>query len=279
MKKDTFYFSHDYDASNDPKLQEVLMEHGVAGWGVFWYIVERLYEQGGRLPLKQCKCIAFALHADCNMVESVVKNFGLFDNDGQMFWSNSVNKRLDKRQSIQEKRKHAALSRWKSNIKKQDKTGSNALASNMDANALQNDAKERKVKESKELLSTDVSNNSVNSSIVNDSPINASKEKCKKERLGDAGKTKRFVPPTMEEVRDYIIGKGSAVDAERFWNFYESKGWMVGKNKMKDWKAAIRTWERNNGVSTTTLSNNPVSSRGITLAGNGVITSDGTVYN
>ncbi len=278
MKKDTFYFSHDYDASNDPKLQEVLMEHGVAGWGVFWYIVERLYEQGGRLPLKQCKCIAFALHADCNMVESVVKNFGLFDNNGKMFWSNSVNKRLDKRQSIQEKRKRAALSRWKSNTKKQDKTESNALASNMDANALQNDAKERKVKESKELLSTDVSNNSVNSSIVNDSPINMSKEKCIKEK-SNASCVKQFVPPTLEEVREYIIGKRSDVDAEKFWNFYESKGWMVGKNKMKNWKAAVRTWERNNGVNTTSSSNNLVSSKGITLAGNGVVTADGTVYN
>ena len=53
-----------------------------------------------------------------------------------------------------------------------------------------------------------------------------------------------FVPPTVEEVRAYIAEKGYSVDAERFVDFYESKGWMVGKNKMKDWKASVRTWAR-----------------------------------
>lgn len=55
----------------------------------------------------------------------------------------------------------------------------------------------------------------------------------------------KFKPPTIEEVQEYARDKGySAVDAERFWDFYESKGWMVGSNKMKDWKAAVRNWDR-----------------------------------
>ena len=62
------YFSHDYNARNDPKLQEVLCEHGVAGLGVFWAIIENLYEQGGELPLNACKSIAFALHTESNIV-------------------------------------------------------------------------------------------------------------------------------------------------------------------------------------------------------------------
>ena len=53
---------------------------------------------------------------------------------------------------------------------------------------------------------------------------------------------KRFVPPTVDEVRTYINEKSLNVDPERFVDFYESKGWMVGKNKMKDWKAAARNW-------------------------------------
>jgi len=59
------------------------------------------------------------------------------------------------------------------------------------------------------------------------------------------GKTaKRFVPPTPDQVREYCKQRGNAVDAERFVDFYAAKGWMVGKNRMKDWKAAVRTWER-----------------------------------
>ena len=61
---------------------------------------------------------------------------------------------------------------------------------------------------------------------------------------GKRGKTaKRFVPPTPDEVRSYCTERNNSVDASRFVDFYEAKGWMVGKNKMKDWKAAVRTWE------------------------------------
>ena len=54
----------------------------------------------------------------------------------------------------------------------------------------------------------------------------------------------RFSPPSLDEVQAYIAERGSAVDAQQFIDFYASKGWMVGKNRMKDWKAAVRTWEK-----------------------------------
>ena len=54
-----------------------------------------------------------------------------------------------------------------------------------------------------------------------------------------------FKPPLVDDVQRYCFERGNSVDAETFVDFYESKGWMVGKNKMKDWKAAVRTWERN----------------------------------
>lgn len=57
--------------------------------------------------------------------------------------------------------------------------------------------------------------------------------------------TTRFNPPTVEEVTAYCKERKNNVDAERFVDFYTAKGWMVGKNKMKDWKSAVRTWERN----------------------------------
>lgn len=57
-------------------------------------------------------------------------------------------------------------------------------------------------------------------------------------------KSNRFIPPTVDEVRAYCIERGNNVDPERFVDYYTSKGWMIGKNKMKDWKAAVRTWER-----------------------------------
>lgn len=61
-------------------------------------------------------------------------------------------------------------------------------------------------------------------------------------------KRKSFVPPTVDEVKEYLDSVGSKVDAEAFVAFYESKDWMIGKNKMKSWKAAIVTWEKRNGL-------------------------------
>lgn len=53
-----------------------------------------------------------------------------------------------------------------------------------------------------------------------------------------------FTPPTLTQVQEYVAQRGNRMDAERFYDFYTSKGWMVGKNKMKDWQAAVRNWER-----------------------------------
>lgn len=74
-------------------------------------------------------------------------------------------------------------------------------------------------------------------SIVEDSIVEDKEDKPKR---------KRFVPPSLEEVESYVFEKNYNVDAERFVDFYTAKGWMVGKNKMKDWKAAVRNWNRSN---------------------------------
>lgn len=65
------------------------------------------------------------------------------------------------------------------------------------------------------------------------------KDEKKKER-----KSRVFVKPTVEEVRAYCEERNNGIDAEAFVDFYISKGWMVGKNPMKDWQAAVRTWEQ-----------------------------------
>ena len=58
---------------------------------------------------------------------------------------------------------------------------------------------------------------------------------------------KSFHPPTVEEVEEYCRDRGIVIDVQRFVNYYESNGWMVGKVKMKDWKAAVRNWEQREG--------------------------------
>lgn len=62
--------------------------------------------------------------------------------------------------------------------------------------------------------------------------------------LTDSNRKAFFKKPTLDDVKDYCIERNNNIEAEAFLDFYDSKDWKIGKNKMKDWKAAVRTWER-----------------------------------
>jgi hypothetical protein len=72
------------------------------------------------------------------------------------------------------------------------------------------------------------------------------------------GKSKKenFTIPTILQIKEYCKERNNDVDSNKFFNFYESKGWMVGKNKMKDWKACVRTWEGKEQVKHNPVVNN-----------------------
>lgn len=88
-------------------------------------------------------------------------------------------------------------------------------------------------------------------------PGKGSKSPKGKKRQNGAGKaprSKRFVPPTVEDVKKYCDERKNGISPEQFVNHYDANGWMRGKNKIKDWKACVRTWEQRrkeaaNGVS------------------------------
>lgn len=71
-------------------------------------------------------------------------------------------------------------------------------------------------------------------------------------------KEKKFIIPTFNDVLEYCMQNNLDVDGVKFINFYESKGWMVGKNKMKDWKAAIRTWVKPKSETQTIIYKQPI---------------------
>lgn len=159
MKK-TYYFQHDYNARNDPKLQAVMIKYGLAGIGAFWCIVEMLYEQDGTLPITSISSIAYTLHADEEMLKNIVCKMDLFECNKKFFWSRSVRKRLGIINEISDIRRKAAEKRWKS-IKKSDAKAmqmqckSNAKAQNNDANAMQTECKCNAIKE-KEIKGNDI---------------------------------------------------------------------------------------------------------------------------
>lgn len=74
-----------------------------------------------------------------------------------------------------------------------------------------------------------------------DTEVRLGKNSIGKEKKATA---KRFTPPTLDEVKAYCQERRNGIDPERFIDFYQSKGWKIGSNPMKDWKAAVRTWEK-----------------------------------
>lgn len=74
--------------------------------------------------------------------------------------------------------------------------------------------------------------------------VRLGKDRLGKDSIEKEQTAKRFTPPTVEEVQAYCQERGNNIDPEQFVDFYASKGWKVGNNSMKDWKACVRTWEK-----------------------------------
>lgn len=111
-------------------------------------------------------------------------------------------------------------------------------------------ANQRALVEKSSDKSSDTSPDKSSDVVVSEEDKEKDKDK-EKEYKSNKGRS-RFTPPTREEVTAYCKERGNKVDPERFIDYYTSNGWKVGKNAMKDWKAAVRTWERSgNGAKVT----------------------------
>jgi hypothetical protein len=149
--KETFYFSHDYNARNDAKVVKLLIKHGFEGYGLYWAIIEDLYQNANALPLDY-ESIAYALRADSEKIKSIIHGFDLFVFSEDKFGSMSVQRRMEERQLKSKKASDNAFKRWNKYA--------TAMQSDSDRNAtaLKNDAKKEsivkdiKVKEKKESI-------------------------------------------------------------------------------------------------------------------------------
>ena len=210
MSKDCYYFPHDSNAKDDPKCVLMIEQLGMEGYGIYWMLVEALRDQPDyTYPVANIPALARRYNTSAEKVRTVVYNYELFTvKEDKIFFSESLNRRMLVFNENRAKRSAAGrlgmARRWGDN---------NVITPLLQSNStvITSKEKESKVKESLEKVAT---------------------------------KRTAFVAPSLQEVKDYISEKGYTVDAQRFIDFYEAKGWMIGKNKMKDWRAAVRTWMR-----------------------------------
>ena len=156
MSKETFYFSHDYNARNDIKIQALLVEHGAVGYGVYWIIVEILHEESEKsLKLNNLTYIAIARQASTSVeqVKAVVEcclEYELFTEDDGCFFSKRVLKNIDRRMDISEKRAKAGRI---SGVKRREGTSVEQNRTNGN--------KEKEIKEKKSKVKNNTNTNTV----------------------------------------------------------------------------------------------------------------------
>lgn len=203
--KDAYYFSHDSNAKDDPKCVLLIEQLGLEGYGIYWVIIETLREQNGyRYPLALLPALSRRYNSTHEKFKAVVFSYGLFEIENNEFFSLTLNRRMELFDYSRELQREKALKRW-------DKYRSISMELPEQSQAMP--LKGSKVKESKV------------------------KEIKEKER-----KNSPFIPPTLEELNQYLKENNYDIDSEQFISFYESKNWFVGKNKMVSWRAAVRTW-------------------------------------
>ena len=111
MKK--LFFKHDIDARNDLRIQNLIIEHGIAAYGLYWYIVELMYSNDGYLPKQQFKCIAYALHLEDEVVSAVLQSdLFRYSEEKDAYYSERILKELSHMQEVSETARKNINSRW-----------------------------------------------------------------------------------------------------------------------------------------------------------------------
>ena len=180
--KDAYYFPHDYHARQDPKLQNVLRELGLAGLGAYWCLVEQLYEQGGSLPLADLPArLAWELRCDHQLVERLLRDFDLFELDlpGDRVTSAAVVERLRHRSERREKAQKKAQKRWShaNDMLQHSHSIAAAVPQHSHGSATAMLGKERKGKKRKDINTSNLTTNAPEGVLVEVQPLETSEVK------------------------------------------------------------------------------------------------------
>lgn len=207
MKKDTFYFSHDYNAHNDIKILYMRQELGMEGYGIYWFLIETLADSGGILPLKILPVLAKQMDSTQVKIEAVIMQYDLFIVQNGKFFSERLLNHIELRNGLSNAGRIGAEKRWKN--------GGAISHPISDPNAKERKGKEKKGKEIKEINMVFNSENFLNE-------WNNWKEYKKHQH--------RFVFKTSDSEQKslnnlYELSKGNEFDAIKIMNQSIANGW------------------------------------------------------
>ena len=252
------YFPLDVDIFEDEKVSAISGEFGIKGEITVIKLLCAIYRNGYFIlwnDLLKFKLLRSLPGISSELIESIVNRLVIWEffdkhlfDSVKVLTSRGIQKRYfeaSKRRKIEGELPYLLINVCNNVVNVCNNPFSDSI------NASKNLTKERKGKKRKEnkekiqkkadgaaFLSEHTAYDSVKIQS-GDAAIEERKSSAQKKESGT-----RFNPPAVEEVAAYCAERGNNVDAHAWWDFYQSKGWMVGKNKMKDWKAAVRTWEQ-----------------------------------
>ena len=219
------WFRHDYNAHDDLKIRKLLRNYGECAYGAYWLIVELLYQEGGSASADKISD-TFELMSSPNM-KQILEESGLFQIARDGSWSsNRVYEEIKFQNVARQKKSNAGkigmANRWGNNVITDD----NNVITQPNTPITQDNT----------LPNHTIPYHNITPSVSKDTSSPSGKSVSQNQS--------KFTPPSVEEVRNYCRERQNNVDPENFVDFYTSKNWMVGKTKMKDWKASVRTWEK-----------------------------------
>ena len=210
------WFKHSSLAAQDAKLKKLRIKYGMQGYGLYWYCLELIASEvdSSKLTFElehDSEILAHDTGINYQVVQEMMNymvDLGLFENTGGIITCFALAKRADEYLIKSLKR-------------------------------------EGKIEQLEKVRT--VSGQSPDKIRLD--KIRLEKIKTEKNKDIEQQKRKRFVPPSTQEAEDYFFeNRSTQSEARKFIDFYESKGWLVGKSKMKDWKAAARNWIRRNNA-------------------------------
>lgn len=219
-RKQINWYKHDTDATQDAKVRKLLIKYGATGYAIYFHCLELIAAEISETNLTfelehDSEIIADNLYikgtaekSGIEIVEEIMKyiiSLGLFQESGGKVFCFKLLKRLDSSMT--------SNSRFRELIVTAKETHDYSIQ-NHDAIMIPS---------------------------CKPSSLQASKQYTRKKQHIH----KIFSPPTVDEVKEYCNERGNSIKAEHFIDYYATRGWMLGKVKMKDWRAAVRTWERN----------------------------------
>lgn len=209
MNKDAFYFSHDSNARFDTKILKLRAKFGLEGYGFYFCLLEIMRDNSNYMfNCADIETIPLQLQIDCSKAKTMLDfclSVGLFLQDKE--------KNIYSESFLKRMNKMNTL-----RAKRQEAGRKGGIAK---AKLKQNGSiKEKKIKEKEKEIK-------INKNII------------------PKQQQKKFIKPLVEDIQAYCLERKNGIDAQHFYNYYQSKGWLIGKTPMKDWKAAVRTWEIN----------------------------------